>query len=73
MTREGMRVRFRSLLSPRYPINVMVVSATTLASVPASVERRPLLNVPRDRLDDMVRERSDRFTPVKDISIAYGT
>jgi hypothetical protein len=31
--------------------------------VPASVESNPPLYVPRESLDDMTRERSDKFTP----------
>lgn len=60
---EGSKVTFRSLLSPKYPDNVIVPSAITRAIVPASVESRPPLNVPRDNLDDITRERSDKFTP----------
>uniref|UniRef100_A0A7C9CA61 Uncharacterized protein n=1 Tax=Opuntia streptacantha TaxID=393608 RepID=A0A7C9CA61_OPUST len=63
MTREGIRVRLSRQLSPRNPTRVMVASATTLASVPASVESSPPLYVPRESLDDITRERSDRFTP----------
>jgi hypothetical protein len=35
----------------------------TRARVPASVESNPPLYVPRESLDDMTRERSDKFTP----------
>ena len=63
MRNDGRRVKFRRLLSPKSPISVIVASATTLASVPASVDRRPPLYVPRDSLDDITRDRSDRFTP----------
>lgn len=43
ITKEGNRVIFKSLLSPKYPASVIVPSATTRASVPASVERSPPL------------------------------
>lgn len=55
---------FKSLLVPKYPARVMVTSAITRAIVPASVDKRPPLYVPRESLDDMTRERSDRLTPV---------
>jgi hypothetical protein len=42
---------------------VIVPSATTLAKVPASVERRPPLYVPRERRDDITLDRRERFTP----------
>lgn len=35
----------------------------TRARVPASVESSPPLYVPRESLDDMTRDRSDKFTP----------
>lgn len=60
---EGSKVTFRSLLSPKYPDKVIVPSAITRAIVPASVESRPPLKVPRESLDDITRERSDKFTP----------
>jgi len=63
ITREGSRVMFRSFPTPRYPAAVMVQSATTLARVPASVERSPPLYVPRERRDDITLDRSERFTP----------
>lgn len=63
MNSAGTSVAFNSLLSPKYPDSVMVPSATTLASVPASVESNPPLKVPRESLDDMTRESSDKFTP----------
>lgn len=43
ITRDGSRVTFKSLLSPKYPARVIVASAITLAIVPASVDRRPPL------------------------------
>lgn len=43
ITKDGSRVTLRSFPTPRYPAAVMVQSATTLAKVPASVERRPPL------------------------------
>ena len=43
MTKDGSRVAFRSWLRPKYPAAVIVTSAVTRASVPASVERRPPL------------------------------
>lgn len=43
MKREGSKVAFRSLFSPRYPASVIVPSAMTRARVPASVESRPPL------------------------------
>ena len=63
ITSDGSRVTFKSWLSPKYPANVMVASAITLANVPASVDIRPPLNVPRESLDDITRDRSDKFTP----------
>ena len=65
ITREGSKVMFKSLLSPKYPARVMVASATTRASVPASVESNPPLYVPRESLDDMTLERSDKLTPAQ--------
>jgi hypothetical protein len=56
-------VTLRRLLSPKNPAKVMVASAITLAIVPASVDRRPPLYVPRESLDDMTRESNDRLTP----------
>lgn len=43
INKEGSSVRFKSLLSPMYPANVIVPSATTLANVPASVDSSPPL------------------------------
>lgn len=63
ITKDGSRVTLRSFPTPRYPAAVMVQSATTLAKVPASVERRPPLYVPRERRDDITLDRRDRFTP----------
>lgn len=63
MTREGIKVVFKTLLTPKYPARVIVPSATTRARVPASVESSPPLKVPRESLDDMTRDRSDKFTP----------
>lgn len=63
MKSEGNKVTFNSMFSPRYPDNVIVPSAITRAKVPASVESRPPLYVPRESLDDMTRDSSDRFTP----------
>ena len=63
MKSEGTKVAFKSLLSPRYPDKVIVPSAITRAKVPASVESNPPLYVPRESLDEMSRDRSDRFTP----------
>lgn len=63
MTSEGSRVILRSLFSPKYPASVIVASAITRAIVPASVDNNPPLYVPRASLDDMTRERSDKFTP----------
>ena len=61
--RAGSKVVFKSLLSPKYPAIVIVPSAITRASVPASVESNPPLKVPRESLDDIILERSERFTP----------
>ena len=63
ITREGSRVTLRRLPMPRYPAAVMVQSATTLARVPASVDRSPPLYVPRDRRDDITLDRRERLTP----------
>ena len=63
MRRAGTKVVFRNLLSPKYPDIVIVPSATTRAKVPASVESNPPLKVPRDSLDDIIRDRSDKLTP----------
>lgn len=63
ITRDGSRVMFRSFPTPRYPAAVMVQSATTLARVPASVESKPPLYVPRERRDDITLDRRERFTP----------
>lgn len=60
---EGSNVTFNSLLSPKYPANVIVESATTLARVPASVDNSPPLYVPRDSLDDITLESKAKFTP----------
>ena len=43
---------------------VIVASAITRANVPASVDRSPPLYVPRESLDDITLESSDRLTPV---------
>lgn len=43
MRSDGSRVTFKSLLSPKYPANVIVASAITRAIVPASVDSRPPL------------------------------
>lgn len=43
MKSEGSKVTFMSLLSPKYPDNVIVPSAITRARVPASVESSPPL------------------------------
>lgn len=51
--RDGKRVIFNRCLIPRYPANVIIPLATTLASVPASVDSSPPLYVPRDSLEDM--------------------
>lgn len=64
MKREGRRVIFRSLLTPMQPATVIVASAITRAIVPASVDRSPPLYVPRESLDDITRESSDKLTPV---------
>ena len=50
---------------PKYPAKVMVPSATTLARVPASVDSKPLLYVPRVRRTDMTFDNNDKFTPIK--------
>lgn len=63
MKSEGIKVTFNSLLSPKYPDSVIVPSAITRARVPASVESSPPLKVPRESLDDMTRDSSDKFTP----------
>lgn len=43
ITSEGSKVKFKSLFIPQYPANVIVPSATTRASVPASVDKSPPL------------------------------
>ena len=63
MRSAGIKVAFRSLLSFRYPEIVIVASAITLARVPASVDSNPPLKVPRESLDDITFDRSERFTP----------
>lgn len=63
MMSEGSRVTFNSLLSPKYPARVMVLSATTRAMVPASVESKPPLYVPLESREDMTRDSSDKLTP----------
>ena len=63
MKSAGSKVVFRSLLSPKYPNIVIVPSATTRARVPASVDNNPPLKVPRESLDDITLDRSERFTP----------
>lgn len=60
---DGTKVKFKSLLSPKLPHSVIVPSAITRANVPASVESRPPLKVPRESLDDMTRDSSDKLTP----------
>jgi hypothetical protein len=73
MMSEGSKVTLRRLLSPKNPAKVMVASAITLAIVPASVDRRPPLYVPRESLDDMTRESSDKLTPgINDIYCQKG-
>lgn len=62
---EGRRVTFKSRLSPKYPAIVIVASAITRAMVPASVESKPPLYVPRESLEDITRESSDKLTPGK--------
>lgn len=61
--RAGSNVVFNSLFSPKYPDIVIVASATTRARVPASVESNPPLKVPRESRDDIILDRSERFTP----------
>ena len=56
------RVAFNRWFLPKYPPNVMVASATTLANVPASVDSNPLLYVPFDSLHDITRDNNKRFT-----------
>lgn len=63
ITSDGTKVKFNSLFIPQYPASVIVPSATTRASVPASVDSSPPLYVPRDNRDDMTLDRSDKFTP----------
>ena len=63
MRSEGTKVKFKNLVSPKNPPRVIVASAITRASVPASVESRPPLYVPRESLDDMTRDSNDKFTP----------
>lgn len=43
MNSAGTKVVFKSILSPKYPDSVIVPSAITRASVPASVESNPPL------------------------------
>lgn len=43
ITNEGSKVIFNSSLIPQYPASVIVPSATTRASVPASVDSSPPL------------------------------
>lgn len=43
MKSDGSRVAFKSLLSLKYPLSVIVPSAITRAKVPASVESNPPL------------------------------
>lgn len=74
ITSDGNKVTFNSLLSPKNPAIVIVASAITLAIVPASVDSNPPLNVPRDSLDDITRDRSDKFTPAtltKTLNVLY--
>jgi hypothetical protein len=64
MSRDGSSVALRSAARPSSPpASVMVPSAATRASVPASVDSRPPLYVPRDSRDDITCDSSDRFTP----------
>ncbi|KAF3595673.1 hypothetical protein Bca4012_076075 [Brassica carinata] len=58
------RVAFNRWFLPKYPPNVMVASATTLANVPASVDSNTPLYVPFDSLDDITHDNDDRFTPL---------
>lgn len=63
ISNEGSKVTFKSHLSGKNPETVMVPSAMTRASVPASVDNKPPLNVPLDSLEDITLDRSDKFTP----------
>lgn len=63
MSRAGSRVAFSSLLSLKYPTIVIVPSAITRARVPASVDSKPPLKVPRESRDDIIFDRSERLTP----------
>lgn len=60
---EGSRVTFKRLLWPKNPARVIVPSAMTRAIVPASVESNPPLYVPRESLEDITRDNSDKLTP----------
>ena len=61
--KEGSRVTFKSILCPKNPATVIVASAITRAIVPASVDNKPPLYVPRDSLDDITLDSNDKFTP----------
>ena len=63
MRSAGSKVVLRRLLSLKYPEIVIVPSAITRARVPASVDSNPPLKVPPESLDDIVFDRSERFTP----------
>lgn len=63
MKNVGIIVKLSRLPTPALPTTVINPSAKALASVPASVERRPQLKTPRDNREDITFERSDMFTP----------
>lgn len=63
MRSAGSNVAFRTILSLKYPEIVIVPSAITRARVPASVDSNPPLKVPLESRDDIIFDRSERFTP----------
>lgn len=58
-------VRLIRLWTPSFPATVINPSANARARVPASVDKSPQLNTPRDNLGDITFESKDIFTPAQ--------
>lgn len=65
MKKVGIMVRLIRLWTPSFPATVINPSANARARVPASVDKSPQLNTPRDNLGDITFESKDIFTPAQ--------
>ena len=65
MKKVGIMVRLIRLCTPSFPATVINPSANARARVPASVDKSPQLNTPRDNLGDITFESKDIFTPAQ--------